>query len=161
MLLIKTTENFRQVLKGMYTPLVFLPASAPGEAREEAKARAKGLALDARIAGYGVTVAESKDGELFVLVSSNESQVVGFARKLLAESRTAEAWFLLLRTEKGPVTVTTLVKETADRTREASVLTKTGLVLGGRAVEIVASYDPAQNNTSYLHHLGVDVGETL
>ena len=78
MLLIKTNENFRQVLQGMYTPLVVLPASSPDEARDASKVRAKGLALDARIAGFGVTVVESKDGELFVLVSSNESQVVGY-----------------------------------------------------------------------------------
>jgi hypothetical protein len=159
MLLIKTKENFRQVLQSLFTPLVFLPASLPGEARAASKARANDMAVDARIAGFGVTVVESKDGELFVVASSNESQVVGLARKLLVESRTAEPWFLLLRTEKGPVT--TLVKETADRTREECQLIKTGFTRDRRAIEIVAAYYPVQNNTAWCHHLGVNIGETL
>jgi hypothetical protein len=67
----------------------------------------------ARITGLGITVVESKVGELFVLASDNESQAVGFARKMLQESNTGEQWFLLLRSENGP-----LLKEKPDHSRE-------------------------------------------
>lgn len=121
------------------------------------KARANDLAVDARIAGLGVTVVESKDGELFVLASDNESQAVGFARKQVQESRTAEQWFLLVRGEKGPI-----LKETADRNREECTITETGFSYGpGRTAEIVAAYIPAQRNTAWGHSLGHYVGEHL
>jgi len=120
MLLLRTTETFQKVLVDRFVPLVILPASAPGESRDESKTRANDLAVDGRIAGLGITVVESKAGELFVLVSDNESQAVGFARKLLQESKLAEPWFLLLRN------VQRLCVETADRTREDCPLTETG-----------------------------------
>jgi hypothetical protein len=156
MLLIKSDRDFQEVLRCAFTPLAILPASLTGEARDASKARANDMAVDARIAGFGVTVSESKDGQLFVFVSSNESQVVGFVRKMLAESRTAEPWFHLLRAEKGP-----LLTENADRKREDCALTNSGFIHDGHAVEIVASYIPAQRNTGWLHSRGHHVGETL
>jgi hypothetical protein len=156
MLLLKRTETFRDVLASRFIPLVILPASAPGEPLEQSKQRANDLAVDGRIAGFGITVVESNAGEFFVLASSNESQVVGLGRQLLRESKIAEPWFLLLRNGQG------LCLESADRTREDCPLTETGFVLpGGPVVQIVALFVPAQNNTAWLHHLGHDVGEHL
>jgi hypothetical protein len=156
MLLLKTKRTFQEVLANAFTPLVILPASRPGETRDEGKARANDLAVTARIAGLGVTVVESTVGELFVLASSDESQTVGFARKMLRESKTGEPWFLFLRKEAGP-----LLKEMSDRTREDCTLTITGFGVDGRTVEMVAAYVPAQNNTAMMHHRGFNVGEHL
>jgi hypothetical protein len=156
MLLLKRTEAFQNILASRFVPLVILPASAPGEALEQSKVRANDLAVDGRIAGLGITVVESRAGELFVLASDNESQAVGFARKFLRESKIAEPWFLLLRSGQR------LCLETADRVREDCPLAETGFVLpDGRTVEIVASFVPAQRNTAWLHSLGHNVGEHL
>jgi len=155
MLLLKRDRDFQGVLNGAFTPLVILPAS-PDEPRDTSKARANELAVDARIAGLGVTVVESKAAELFVLASDNESQAVGFARLQVEQSKTANPWFLLLRNKKGP-----LLLETVDRLREERPLTETGFVLPTHAVEIVAAYVPAQRNTAWMHSLGHYVGEHL
>jgi hypothetical protein len=110
-----------------------------------------------RIAGLGVTVIEAARGDLFVTACDSESQCVGFARKMLKESKLAEPWFVLLRGEKGP-----LLQESADRSRKTCTLTTTGFVLpDGRTVEIVASYQPAQNNTAMMYQRGFNIGEHL
>jgi len=155
-LLLKVNRTFQQVLAGAFFPLVILPASTPGGSRDHGKFRANDLAVSARIAGLGVTVVESKTGELFVMVSGNESQCVGFARKTLQELKTGEQWFLLLRDQNGP-----LLKEDSDRTREICTLTATGFTCPDQHVEIVAAYVPAQRNTAWGHSLGYDVGEHL
>lgn len=157
MLLLRTDHNWKQTLASVFTPLVILPATVPGESRDESKKRANELAVTARIAGLGVTVIESAHAELYVMASDNESQAVGFARKMLTEAKLAAPWFLLLRDEDGP-----LLRENSDRSREDCELTETGFVLpDGRAVEVVASYTPAQRNTAWGHSLGHYVGETL
>ena len=150
MLLGKTDRDFQGVLRVTFTPFVLLPASLPAEFREASKARARELAGDARSAGLGVTVVESEAGELFVLASDNESQAVGFARKMLADQKMAGDWFLFLPESVGP-----LSKENAERTRGVGTLTESGFVLpDGHAVEIVAAYVPVQNSTAYLHSIG-------
>jgi hypothetical protein len=154
MLLLKKKHTFREVLAGSFMPLVVLPAS--GKTREECKARANDLAVTAGIAGLGVTVVESKAGELFVLASSDESQTVGFARQMVREAKTGDPWFLFLRGETGP-----LLKEHPDRSRDECTLTQNGFTFGGHSVHIVAAYEPAQNNTAMLHSRGFDVGEHL
>jgi hypothetical protein len=154
---VKTKRDFQEVLASSFTPLVVLPASKPGESREQGKARANDLAVTARIDGLGVTVVESTNGQLFVVASDKESQAVGFARRLVQESKSAEPWFVLLSDEKD-----LLLKENADRSRGACSLREAGFVLpNGRNVEIVAAYVPAQRNTAWGHHLGHDVGEQL
>jgi hypothetical protein len=157
MLLLKSNRNFREVLQCAFTPLVILPASVPGETRDDSKARANDLTVTARIQGLGVTVVEGAKGELFVFASDNESQAVGFARKMLKESKLAEPWFLLLRSATGP-----LVLETADRSRVDCTLTESGFLMpDGRTVDITAAYVPASRNTAWLAHLGYRVGSTL
>ncbi|MGA2576373.1 MAG: hypothetical protein ABSH24_10155 [Bryobacteraceae bacterium] len=156
MLLLKTERNFQKILACVFTPLVILPASKPGESRDESKARANDLAVTARTEGLGVTVVESRAGELLVFASDNESQAVGFARKILKESKAAEPWFLLLRDMTGP-----LVLEAIDGVREDCTLSETGFGVAGRSFEIVCSYVPAQNNTAWGYSQGHDVGEHL
>ena len=157
MLLLKTDRNFKHVLASVSTPIVILPATVSGESQDESKKRANDLAVTARVAGLGVSVVESATGELYVMTSDNESQALGFGRRMLTEAKLAGAWFLLILDAKGP-----LLRENGDRDRERCTLTETGFVLpDGRAVEIVASYIPAQRNTAWGHHLGQDVGENL
>jgi hypothetical protein len=154
-LLLKTKRSFQEIMAGVFTPLVILPASKAGESREESKARVNDLALAARMAGLGVTAIESTSGGLFVMASDNESQCVGFGRKLLTESKTAEPWFVLSMDGKG----SSIVLETSDRNRKTGRLTPTGFVLpDDYSVEIAASYIPAQRNTAWLRSLGFNVG---
>ena len=148
MLLLKTKRSFQEIMAGVFSTLVILPATKTGETRDASKARANDLAVTARIAGVGAFVIESAKGELFVMGSDNESQCVGFARKMLKESRIAEPWFILLYDDKG-----LLYLETADRQRKTGKLTDIGFVLpDGLIIEIVANYTPAQNNTALLFH---------
>jgi hypothetical protein len=157
MLLLKAYRNFDQILKTVFIPLVILPATILGETREESRARADDIAVTARIEGLGVTVVESATGDLFILASDNESQAVGFARKLLRNSKIAEPWFLLLGDENGP-----LLFEAADRRRVECPLHRGDFALpDGRTFEIVAAYIPAQRNTAWLHSLGRRAGEFL
>lgn len=89
MLLLKTKRSFQETLAGLFIPLVILPASKAGESREESKARANDLAVTARIAGLGVTVIEAASGDLFIMACDSEAQAVGFARRMLQESKIA------------------------------------------------------------------------
>jgi hypothetical protein len=97
-----------------------------------------------------VAVAVLTTGELNVVICY-ESQAIGFARKMLLESRLAEPWFLILRDEKGP-----LVRENGDRDRECRTLTSAEFVPpDGRAIEIVASYVPGTTQQSMAGAVGL------
>lgn len=157
MLLLKTKRSFEEIMAGVFSTLIVLPTTKPGETRAESKARTNDLTVTARIAGLGVFVIESEQNELFVMCSDNESQAIGFARKMLTEGKLAEPWYILLYDDKG-----SLIVETTDRNQDTGKLTKTGFILpDGYVINITAVYIAAQRNTAMLAAMGHNVGEHL
>jgi hypothetical protein len=148
MLLLKTTRTFQEVLNQTLMPFVILPATTD-------KPRANDLVVTGRIEGHGMAVIEGRDGNLFVLAVNNAAHVIGFARRVTSESKTAADWFLLFSNDM-------LFRENSARNREDCTLTGTGFVLpDGGSFEYETIYDSASWFTALAHWQGVDVGGTL
>jgi hypothetical protein len=161
MLLIKADKYPRDILVGVISPFAIVPASRPDLPNTENVERANNLAVAARTNGFGVTVIEgqwagSDSRELFVFVVGNESQVVGFVRKMPFEAD-ATANCFLFRREDG-----VFVRENSDRSREACVMNDSGFTLpDGRKFQLVTAFTPAPYNTAWAHSQGINVGESL
>jgi hypothetical protein len=161
MLLLKFASAFRDILADSAAPLVILSALRPDSQNTANLQRANDLAVAATTSGFGVTVLEGRyDGgttrEFFVVVAGNETQVVGFARRVIRDSDTVADWFLFRRQDGE------LVREDGNRSREMCVVTDDGFTLAdGRIFQFGTSYLPAQFNTAWGHSLGADIGEFL
>jgi hypothetical protein len=148
MLMLKAKTTLGEILEQAAFPFVLLPSPDKSTANE--------IAVDARIAGLGVTVlsgAYSQEPGLFVMATSDAGQIVGFARKVVAEHKAD--WFVFYRPNDA-------VKENSDRSREKCSLDASGLNLpDGRQFVCDGVFRPAQYNTALMASRGFNVGERL
>lgn len=138
MLLLKRDRSFAEVLNGVASPVVIIPAVSVNSA--------DAIAVAARTHGFGVTIIEGRwAGEsaqqLFVILVGNESQLLGAARRTIHETDSAANWFLLRRPGFY------LLVEDANRSRELCVLLDDRFTLpNGRTFQFGAAYTSASFN---------------
>lgn len=157
MLLLKGDSAWPEYASRPGFALVILLASSNQDDAQLNRTRLHYLALTGRIAKLGVCVLECSNGDFFVAYHDTESQVIGLARQLLRERRTAENWFLR-RSDVGEP----LLQELPDRTLHLATVTGAGFkVADGRVFQPEGVYHPAQNSTSNAHSLGYDVGDHI
>ena len=157
MVYMKSTATWKEFIETTPHCIVVLPASSPADTDEQNKRRANTIAVDARVEGHGVRFLLTVVGEFFVLVADNESQAIGFGRRVLRDAATGEPWFLLRRPESEVV-----AQETVDRSRKPALFTDRGFALpDGRRFVVTALFAPAQNNTALLHSRGYNIGEHI